>query len=179
MYHWRMLILECSQGCCGRTDRRTDGSVTISLCNFTGEGIINQEVNLIPMLQRSTYGLNTKVWRNINSNKLYVEFEHWKCLLHVSILLSLELHVSILLSLELNVSILLSLELHVSILLSLEFNVSILLSVEANIWSYLYMFVTSYLYMFVTCKYFVECRSQYLIIPVHVCYIIPVHVCYM
>jgi hypothetical protein len=44
-----------------RTDRRTDGSVTISLCNFTGEGIINQEVNLIPMLQRSTYGLNTKV----------------------------------------------------------------------------------------------------------------------
>jgi hypothetical protein len=34
--HWRMLILECSQGCYGRTD----GSVTISLCNFVGEGII-------------------------------------------------------------------------------------------------------------------------------------------
>ena len=33
--HWRMLILECSQGCCGRTD----GSVTISLRNFVGEGI--------------------------------------------------------------------------------------------------------------------------------------------
>ena len=33
--HWRMLILECSQGCYGRTD----GSVTISLCNFVGEGI--------------------------------------------------------------------------------------------------------------------------------------------
>jgi hypothetical protein len=34
--HWRMLILECSQGCYGRTD----GSVTISLRNFVGEGII-------------------------------------------------------------------------------------------------------------------------------------------
>jgi len=32
-----MLILECSQGCYGRTD----GSVTISLRNFVGEGIIN------------------------------------------------------------------------------------------------------------------------------------------
>ena len=31
-----MLILECSQGCYGRTD----GSVTISLRNFVGEGII-------------------------------------------------------------------------------------------------------------------------------------------
>jgi hypothetical protein len=30
------LCLECSQGCY----RRTDGSVTISLCNFVGEGII-------------------------------------------------------------------------------------------------------------------------------------------
>jgi hypothetical protein len=34
--HGRMLILECSQGCYGRTD----GSVTISLHNFVGEGII-------------------------------------------------------------------------------------------------------------------------------------------
>ena len=33
--HWRMLILECSQGC----DGRTNGSVTISLRNFVGEGI--------------------------------------------------------------------------------------------------------------------------------------------
>ena len=33
--HWRMLILECSQGC----DGRTDGSVTISLRNFVGEGM--------------------------------------------------------------------------------------------------------------------------------------------
>ena len=33
--HWRMLILECSQGCYGRTE----GSVTISLRNFVGEGI--------------------------------------------------------------------------------------------------------------------------------------------
>jgi hypothetical protein len=35
--HWRMLILECSQGC----DGRKDGSVTISLHNFVGEGIKN------------------------------------------------------------------------------------------------------------------------------------------
>ena len=34
--HWRMLILECSQGCY----RRTDSSITISLRNFVGEGII-------------------------------------------------------------------------------------------------------------------------------------------
>jgi hypothetical protein len=34
--HLRMLILECSQGCYGRTD----GSVTISLRNSIGEGII-------------------------------------------------------------------------------------------------------------------------------------------
>jgi len=32
-----MLILECSQGCYGRTD----SSVTISLRNFVGEGIKN------------------------------------------------------------------------------------------------------------------------------------------
>jgi hypothetical protein len=47
-----MLILECSQGCYGRTDGRTkgrtdelkdgrtDGSITISLRNFVGKGII-------------------------------------------------------------------------------------------------------------------------------------------
>ena len=38
-----MLILECSQGCYGRTEvqkeGRTDASVTISLRNFVGEGI--------------------------------------------------------------------------------------------------------------------------------------------
>ena len=34
-----MLILECPQGCYGRTD----GSVSISLRNFFGEGIIRQE----------------------------------------------------------------------------------------------------------------------------------------
>ena len=33
--HWRMLIIECSQGC----DGWTDGSVTISLRNFVGKGI--------------------------------------------------------------------------------------------------------------------------------------------
>jgi hypothetical protein len=49
-----MLILECSQGCYGRTsdgrkdgrkegrkDGRMDGSVTISLRNFVDEGIIS------------------------------------------------------------------------------------------------------------------------------------------
>ena len=39
--HWRMLILECSQGCYGRTDGQRDSSVTISICNFVGEGIIS------------------------------------------------------------------------------------------------------------------------------------------
>jgi hypothetical protein len=31
-----MLILECSQGCYGRKDGRTDGSITLSLPNFVG-----------------------------------------------------------------------------------------------------------------------------------------------
>ena len=48
--YWRILILECSKGCYGRTNDgrkdgrkggRTDGSVTISLRNFVGEGIIS------------------------------------------------------------------------------------------------------------------------------------------
>ena len=43
--HWRMLILECSQGCYGRTE----GSVTISLRNFVGEGIIKGD-NTIQIL---------------------------------------------------------------------------------------------------------------------------------
>ena len=33
--HWRMLIIECPQGCYGRTN----SSVSISLRNFVGEGI--------------------------------------------------------------------------------------------------------------------------------------------
>ena len=37
-----MLILECSQGCYGRKD----GSVTISLRNFVGEGITMRTKNL-------------------------------------------------------------------------------------------------------------------------------------
>ena len=44
--HWRMLILECSQGLWrtdGRTEGRTDGSFTISPRNFVGEGIKSQE----------------------------------------------------------------------------------------------------------------------------------------
>jgi hypothetical protein len=59
-----MLILECSQGCYGRTDGwkkdgrmegRTDGSVTntISLRNFVGEGIIkgNAKYSIITMIR--------------------------------------------------------------------------------------------------------------------------------
>jgi len=46
-----MLILECSQGCYGRTDGRkegrADGSVTISLPNFVGEGIITITFNIM------------------------------------------------------------------------------------------------------------------------------------
>ena len=38
-----MLNLEWSQGCYGRTNGRMDGSVTISLRNFVGEGIIKQQ----------------------------------------------------------------------------------------------------------------------------------------
>ena len=40
-----MLILECSQGCYGRTDGRKDGSITISHRNFVGEGIIKDTMN--------------------------------------------------------------------------------------------------------------------------------------
>ena len=46
-----MLILEFSQGCYGRTD----GSVTISLRNFVGEGIIR--TNHIPCKVTRTYHL--------------------------------------------------------------------------------------------------------------------------
>ena len=54
-----MLILECSQGCYGRTDGwkegRKDGSVTntISLRNFVGEGIIkgNAKYSIIMMIR--------------------------------------------------------------------------------------------------------------------------------
>jgi hypothetical protein len=38
--HWRMLILEWSQGCYGRKD----SGITISLRNFVGEGIISPSV---------------------------------------------------------------------------------------------------------------------------------------
>jgi hypothetical protein len=47
--HWRMSILECSQGCYGRTD----GSVTISLRNFVGEGIKSPNIKcttVVPLL---------------------------------------------------------------------------------------------------------------------------------
>ena len=47
--HWRMLILECSQGC----DGRTEGSVIISLRNFVGEGIINTKLNDLKILSRT------------------------------------------------------------------------------------------------------------------------------
>jgi hypothetical protein len=57
--HWRMLILECSQGCDGRTDGRTerqkdgrtDGSVTLSLRNFVGEGIKRNYWGCLPVFE--------------------------------------------------------------------------------------------------------------------------------
>ena len=51
-----MLILECSQGCYGRTD----GSVNISLRNFVGEGIIDYvEHGRTPVhIQLMTWHLN-------------------------------------------------------------------------------------------------------------------------
>jgi hypothetical protein len=52
--HWRMLILECSQGC----DGRTEGSITISLRNLVGEGIIKL---LCISNQIVTFGLMLKV----------------------------------------------------------------------------------------------------------------------
>ena len=45
-----MLILECSQGCYGRTD----GSVTISLRNFVSEGIISFKVIKVQLLYEET-----------------------------------------------------------------------------------------------------------------------------
>ena len=60
-----MLILECSQGCYGKTDGRkderkegrTDGNVTISLRNFVGEGIIRQlcKSQEIPIFSKSCH----------------------------------------------------------------------------------------------------------------------------
>ena len=63
-----MLILECSQGC----DGRTDGSVTISLRNFVGEGIKSSSndnsLNRKPLYEKyilislyHVYGDNSKI----------------------------------------------------------------------------------------------------------------------
>ena len=65
-----MLILECSQGCYGRTEGRTDGSATISLRNFVGEGIIKNSYctkgeNLIKLLK-----INTEIKINRNQKLL-------------------------------------------------------------------------------------------------------------
>jgi hypothetical protein len=64
-----MLILECSQGCYGRTD----GSVSISLRNFFGEGIIRQEEfeetkGVIRIINRKTE--NAMVKRKSTNNDL-------------------------------------------------------------------------------------------------------------
>jgi len=67
---WRMLILECSQGCY----RRTDGSITISLRNFVGEGIINHSLtysNIISLCEKllNAYFLIQSVmtWKKCNA----------------------------------------------------------------------------------------------------------------
>ena len=61
--HWRMLILECSQGCYGRTD----GSITISLRNFVGEGIIKFYMNWI--WNKCSYWSNLSQWKVIRGEK--------------------------------------------------------------------------------------------------------------
>jgi hypothetical protein len=58
-----MLILECSQGCYGRREGRTegrkdgraDGSITISLCNFVGEGIKISNTNSLKTVGELMY----------------------------------------------------------------------------------------------------------------------------
>ena len=47
--YWRILTLECSQGCHGRTD----GSVTMSLRNFVGEGIKRTNDDLQNITQKT------------------------------------------------------------------------------------------------------------------------------
>ena len=65
-----MLILECSQGCYSRRDGRTegwtDGSVTISLRNFVGEGI-KRKSNTMAKGRRTS---NTMAKRRRTSNDL-------------------------------------------------------------------------------------------------------------
>jgi hypothetical protein len=66
--HWRMLILECSQGCY----ERTDGSITISLCNFVGEGIINAKNGIgSRSLELNVSFVNTFSFLCLNFYQLY------------------------------------------------------------------------------------------------------------
>jgi hypothetical protein len=66
--HWRMLILECSQGCYGRMD----GSATISLRNFVGEGIKRSNSYEI------FYDFTRKSWP-FNIGDCLIELTLWVC----------------------------------------------------------------------------------------------------
>ena len=58
-----MLILECSQGCYGRTDGWTDGSITISLHNFVGEKGYQNKKNATPKTEKkSNTDPTKKIW---------------------------------------------------------------------------------------------------------------------
>jgi hypothetical protein len=70
--HWRMLILEFSQGCYGRTD----GSVTISLHNFVGEGItswwwMTGMLNLAPLSNSIKHIFSVLYCQSCPTVKLY------------------------------------------------------------------------------------------------------------
>ena len=73
-----MLILECSQGCYGRTD----GSVTISLRNFVGEGITKNEDALYVLCKKFTKKNVRNSQKNVRNSPLknisldYVRFNN-------------------------------------------------------------------------------------------------------
>jgi len=76
------LILECSQGCYGRTD----GSVTISLRNFVGEGIIMYIENIIIVLFSYNYLflLQQLFFSNISSHVIFYTWHDADNLWHLT-----------------------------------------------------------------------------------------------
>ena len=82
-----MLILECSQGCYGRTDGR---SITISLRNFVGEGIkISKNIKKKHWLSRVTVGKTV-------FNAKFIIFMERKKSLEMQILMSACKHIGML-----------------------------------------------------------------------------------
>jgi hypothetical protein len=88
--HWRVLILECSQGCYRRKEGRTDGSVTISLRNFVGEGMImvfNAIFNNISVLPWQSVLLVEVT--GVSGENHWPSASHWQTLLHNVVLSTL------------------------------------------------------------------------------------------